>query len=258
MSVADTGFTSKGTSGYRARTRMYWASLTQPLQTGKTAPNCFPSKNLTAFETSGTSYPRSRSSAKRSSSTAVIMALEFIPGNQANPPSPFWQAKIFSWRSPSSREDRRRTYQASERDRTSSPEGSTCFGRASLTMSRILISRRVASEAGTFTKQERSSSSRAFRSVPSRSTAERASVSTCAAGYTGTFTCTASENSEATKDAVRVREPLVIPGLTGNLLVSVAPGFTVTGICCTDSPALRTTTPETGVSAMEDTVTAAS
>ena len=79
-----------------------------------------------------------------------------------------------------------------------------------------------------------------------------------AAGYTGTFTCTASENSGATKDAVRVREPLVIPGLTGNLLVSVAPGFTVTGICCTDSPALSIITPETGSSTTEDTVTAAS
>ena len=193
---------------------MYWASDTQPHQMGNEVPNCLLSRNLTVEVMSGMSKPRSRRRAKRSSRTAVIMALEGIPSNQEKPPSPLRQARIFSRRSavgrdsslePGSREAIWRTYQASLRDNTSLPWGSTCEGMASFTISSTVISFRTACEAGTFTKRERSSESSASRDMASLSTAEWASVSCWAAGYTGTRTCTASEKSEATKEACRRR-----------------------------------------------------
>ena len=192
-----------------------------------------------------------------------MTALDGIPWNQPRPPSLLRQARIFFRSSPvssagtPSREATRRVYQASVRDRTSSERGSTCLGIASLTISSTEISFRTASEPGTFTKRERSSSSRASRDIPSSSTAEWASESSCAAGNTGTSSCTASENSAVRKEAFRVRVP-ASAAETGKLRVSTSPGFTVTGSCCTQSPALSSSVPETGASAIEDTVTAAS
>ena len=141
------------------------------------------------------------------------------------------------------------------------PCGSTWDGMASRTMSRTVISFNVAAWAGRFTNCERRLCSRASRFMPSSSTAEWASVRVWAAGYTGTMVCTASENSGALKRAFRVRVPTGT--VTRKRWHTEAPGCTVTGTICEltgwpGSESTRTMVPETGLSLMLDTVTAAS
>ena len=135
-------------------------------------------------------------------------------------------------------------------------------------MSSTVISRRVAADAGRFTNWERRCCSKASRSMPSSSTAEWASVRVWAEGYTGTVTWTASENSAALKIAFRVRDSRSVPGMTDGAVMrkrwlTLAPGWTVTGTICEltglpGSESTRTRVPETGLSEMLDTVTAAS
>ena len=134
-------------------------------------------------------------------------------------------------------------------------------------MSSMVISRRVAADAGRFTNWERRLCSRASRSMPSSSTAEWASVRVWAEGYTGTVTWTASENSAALNKALMVRDFSMEESPTGAVMrkrwLTLAPGCTVTGTICEltglpGSESTRTRVPETGLSEMLDTVTAAS
>ena len=149
------------------------------------------------------------------------------------------------------------TYQASERERTSSPEGSTCEGMASRTISRMEISLRTASSPGTFTKRPRSSLSRASRSSEGCSTAEWASVRVCDAGSTGTLTRIASENPAERKVAVYSQFP-ALEGAVTKVFVTVSPAGTLTGKAALPPSHSSESVPETGSSAMDETTTAAS
>ena len=188
------GSTSNENSEYSDLTNAYCSFESQPHQYGNASPwmNCLASRNFTADSAlkPETASPRSRSLANLSKRTAVIEALDFIPWNQPNPPSAFWQANILVISSESgistvreslSLRATRRTYNASESDSTSFPAGSALSGMASMSIWRMSISLYSAPFDVVPVNCPWSIFNTAFSSAPGRTTAECASVMVWAA-----------------------------------------------------------------------------